>query len=58
MIPSRYLQLEPEHMAGDWDTALAAATAAYEHRMYSFFSDNCHCYVARFLNEGGYEGRR
>lgn len=38
-------------VAAAWDGALSRATSVYEQRMYNFFSDNCHCYVARFLND-------
>lgn len=38
-------------VAAAWDAELGRATSAYEQRMYSFLSDNCHCYVARFLND-------
>lgn len=41
-----------------WDAGLAAATAEYEERTYNFCGDNCHCYVARFLNDVSYNGRR
>lgn len=57
-VHCRYLQLDPGRPAGDWDAGLASATAEHETRMYNFWSDNCHCYVARFLNEVAYEDRR
>ena len=40
-------------VTGAWDAALGRATAVYERRMYYFFCDNCHCYVAQFLNDVG-----
>ncbi len=54
----RYLQLEPARAAGQWDACLADATREYEQHMYNFCGDNCHCYVALFLNDAGYEGCR
>ena len=37
-------------IASAWDSALDSASAVYRRRMYNFFADNCHCYVACFLN--------
>lgn len=41
----------PESLtAAAWDAALDRASAVYRRRMYNFFADNCHCYVALFMN--------
>ena len=37
-------------IAAAWDSALDGASAVYRRRMYNFFVDNCHCYVAQFMN--------
>lgn len=50
--PSTHSGAVPESaLAAAWDASLGRATSVYEQRMYNFFSDNCHCYVARFLND-------
>lgn len=62
----RYLRLDPARAAAlmidrggpvpesltaaAWDAALDRASAVYGRRMYNFFADNCHCYVAMFMN--------
>ena len=57
MVPDRYMQLDPS-AAGSWDAALAVAAHEYEGHMYNFYTDNCHCFVAHFLNSLAYKGRR
>eukprot|EP00927_Polykrikos_kofoidii_P054478 TRINITY_DN48890_c0_g1_i1.p1 TRINITY_DN48890_c0_g1~~TRINITY_DN48890_c0_g1_i1.p1 ORF type:complete len:230 (+),score=32.63 TRINITY_DN48890_c0_g1_i1:74-691(+) len=55
--PTRYLQLDPQHVRGDsWDASLARATSEYSKRMHNIFLDNCHSMVARALNYAGYAG--
>ncbi|EIE26314.1 DUF778-domain-containing protein [Coccomyxa subellipsoidea C-169] len=39
-----------------WDTTLQAASEEYKMRMYNFLTDNCHNFVAHFLNELSYGG--
>jgi len=42
----------PESLtAAAWDAALDRASAVYRRRMYDFFRDNCHCFVAQLMNE-------
>lgn len=33
-----------------------AASEVYRQRMYNFLTDNCHCFVAHFLNSVAYGG--
>ncbi len=39
-------------------TVLQAATQVYQQRMYNFLTDNCHCFVAQFLNDVAYNGSK
>ena len=64
---ARYLRLDPAQAtalavdrggpvpetltAAAWDSALDRASAVYRRRMYDFFRDNCHCFVAQLMNE-------
>lgn len=57
MSSGRYMQLDSS-AAGSWDAALAVAAHEYEGHMYNFYTDNCHCFVAHFLNSLAYKGRR
>ncbi|KAK9916726.1 hypothetical protein WJX75_006285 [Coccomyxa subellipsoidea] len=43
-------------LAIQWDGALQAASEVYRQRMYNFLTDNCHCFVAHFLNSVAYGG--
>lgn len=62
--PTRYLQMDPSRVPDDlqrvrswsesWDESLGLAAQDYRSRFYRFFTDNCHCFVARALNLCGY----
>eukprot|EP00192_Tetraselmis_astigmatica_P014863 CAMPEP_0117651212 /NCGR_PEP_ID=MMETSP0804-20121206/1969_1 /TAXON_ID=1074897 /ORGANISM="Tetraselmis astigmatica, Strain CCMP880" /LENGTH=165 /DNA_ID=CAMNT_0005457169 /DNA_START=18 /DNA_END=512 /DNA_ORIENTATION=+ len=41
-----------------WDGKLSEATQAYSSMMYNFCANNCHEFVAHFLNTIGYAGSR
>lgn len=40
------------------DTHLAGRPCPMQHMMYNIFTNNCHAFVACFLNSLGYQGRR
>lgn len=41
-----------------WDSALRKSTQDFQHRSYSLFTCNCHCFVANCLNRLSYGGHR
>ncbi len=43
-------------LAAGWDEALQAAADVYQTQDYSFMGNNCHCFVAHFLNSIRYQG--
>ncbi|BDA41133.1 Transmembrane protein 222 [Coccomyxa sp. Obi] len=56
--PRVQLALARSAQDGQWDAALQAATQLYQQRMYNFLTDNCHCFVAQFLNDVTYDGSK
>ena len=46
----------PSELAAAWDEALQAAVDVYQTHAYQFLGDNCHCFVAHFLNSIAYKG--
>ncbi|KAG0484060.1 hypothetical protein HPP92_012144 [Vanilla planifolia] len=40
-----------------WDDALRKSTQEFQHRSYSLFTCNCHCFVANCLNWLSYDGK-
>ncbi|KAK9841552.1 hypothetical protein WJX74_007777 [Apatococcus lobatus] len=46
----------PEDVAEAWDDALQAAADVYQTKDYQFMGNNCHCFVAYFLNSIQYKG--
>eukprot|EP00884_Botryococcus_braunii_P016461 jgi/Botrbrau1/3499/Bobra.341_2s0029.1 len=70
-LPTRYWRLDPakarrvldpEHPESvrnrdePWDSALQTSTHIYQTKQYNFLGDNCHSYVAHFLNSINYAG--
>jgi len=66
--PTRVLLLSPSRAADAggscssacraWDAALHCAAEVYAHRTYSLCADNCHSFVAFFLNLISYGGSK
>ncbi|GMH39290.1 hypothetical protein BSKO_07188 [Bryopsis sp. KO-2023] len=64
--PTRYVKLDPNNTPTEmrankpldewWDENLERAATFYRQRMYGFFTDNCHCFVAKVLNDVRYDG--
>jgi hypothetical protein len=67
--PARYVQLQPDRaaalrdqvrlrekktLARCWDEWMQFSSSIYAHKTYSFLSDNCHAFVASFLNSVRY----
>ncbi|GLC45799.1 hypothetical protein PLESTB_001154700 [Pleodorina starrii] len=46
----------PAAAAHSWDNRLAFAATAYRLLNYNLMTNNCHCFVAHFLNQLGYRG--
>lgn len=53
---SRSDTCSPHDLAAAWDDALQAAADIYQTKDYQFMGNNCHCFVAHFLNSVKYKG--
>lgn len=45
-----------QRLSSTWDACLKRAVIAYSEQLYNFFTNNCHCFVARALNQMCYDG--
>ena len=56
--PTKFVILElTQKEFNEYDKALEAAISKYSKMDYNFFTNNCHSFVAEFLNKLNYKGR-
>eukprot|EP01025_Chloroclados_australasicus_P032339 TRINITY_DN32791_c0_g1_i1.p1 TRINITY_DN32791_c0_g1~~TRINITY_DN32791_c0_g1_i1.p1 ORF type:complete len:232 (+),score=4.70 TRINITY_DN32791_c0_g1_i1:80-775(+) len=67
--PTRYIKLDLQQVQSkqpltdalsnsEWDLLLQRSIQVYQSRVYNFVGDNCHCFVAHFMNNARYANKQ